>query len=118
MGDTCSATGTPATVATTEAGEAGEEDITEAGEAGAEVIIEAGVEVEPQRDFRGDPRPLVEPGQLRDLVGLGGDSLDFCKVYCCDISLLIYKKIQLCLKTKKKNLFLKKKKKKKKKKKV
>ena len=57
---------------------------------GAEVIIEAGVVVEHQLDFRVDPRPLVEPGQLRDLVGPGGDRLVFCEVYCCDISLLLF----------------------------
>ena len=51
---------------------------TEAGVDGAEVIIEAGVVVEHQLDFRVDPRPLVDPGQLRDLVGPGGDRLDFC----------------------------------------
>ena len=72
---TCSVTGTRDMGVTTEAGE---EDTTEAGEDGAEVIIEAGVVVEHQLDFRVDPRPRVEPGQLRDLVGPGGDRLDFC----------------------------------------
>ena len=75
---TCSVTETPDTGDTTEDGEAGAEDITEDGEAGAEVIIEAGVEVEPQLDFRGEPRPPVGPGQLLDLEGRGGDRLDLC----------------------------------------
>merc|ERR1711874_229012 len=101
MGDcwaTCSVTGTRGTGATTEAGA---EDTTEAGVAGAEDITEAGVVVEHQLDFRVDPRPPAEPGQLRDLVGLEGDRLEFCEVYCCDISLFIYKKkIKLNLKTK------------------
>ena len=69
----------------------------EAGVAGEEIIIEAGGVVELQLDFRGDPRPLVEPGQPRDLEERGEDSLDFCKVHRCDISVFIYKKIQLRL---------------------
>ena len=95
---TCLVTEAPATGVTTEDGEAGVEDITEAGEDGAEVTIEAGeVEVEHQLDFLEDPRPLVEPGQPRDLEERGEDSLDFCKVHRCDISVFIYKKIQLRL---------------------
>ena len=76
---TCLVTETRDTGDTIEDGE--EEDTTEAGEAGAEAIIEAGVEEEPQLDFLGDPRPPVEPGRLRDLVGRGGDRLELCQVF-------------------------------------